>query len=193
MRFTSAFALTALAASLVALPSAVAAQDSARGPEQGRHGAHAGPGRGHGHGGGRMHGARFGGPAARLLAQRSELGLSNDQVERLEAIRTKYEARNRPLVEKLRAAHGERPRVRDSAGVRERRQRFEATPELKTTMEALKKNREEASKESMAVLTSAQRERVEQRMEERRERMKERKEQRQERRGQGEAERSGQS
>jgi hypothetical protein len=215
MRFNSAFALTALAASLVALPSAGAAQDSARGPEHGRHGAHAGPGRGHGHGGARMQGARSGGPAERLLAQRSELGLSNDQVKRLEAIRTKYEARNRPLVEKLRATHGDRARMRSSmrssmrdsvrgprdttlsreqreARMKERReQRLAANPELKSTMEALHKNRDEASKEAMAVLTSDQRERVEKRMEQRRERMKERMERQKERRGERATERSG--
>jgi Spy/CpxP family protein refolding chaperone len=83
-----------LAAALAAAPVTVAAQTTA--PPQEHHGAH-----------GQMHGRRGpGGPGGHspiqgILRQREQLGLSAQQVSRLEAIDRDLQARNQPLHQQL--------------------------------------------------------------------------------------------
>ncbi|HYR07054.1 MAG TPA: hypothetical protein VEQ60_04785 [Longimicrobium sp.] len=85
-----------LAAALAAAPVTVAAQTTA--PPQEHHGAH-----------GQMHGRRGpGGPGGHspiqgILRQREQLGLSAQQVSRLEAIDRDLRARNEPLHQQLMA------------------------------------------------------------------------------------------
>jgi Spy/CpxP family protein refolding chaperone len=130
-------------------------------------------------------GGRFGSPADMLLAQREELKLSADQVKRLEAIRTKYDAKDRPLLEKMRqwrnehrddrtesrADSGAAPERRrgDRAEMRRQREAYlDQHPELRDVVKQLRADRGAMRKESFAVLTSAQRDQVRQQMERRR-------------------------
>ncbi|HEX7120661.1 MAG TPA: Spy/CpxP family protein refolding chaperone [Longimicrobiales bacterium] len=114
-------------------------------------------------------------PISRLLAERESLGLTADQVARLEAIRSRLEAENRPHRERLREARAEfraerrerldalTPAQRDSLRERraarraEVRERMEA---LRPTLRQLRENRRAALAEARAVLTDEQRERL---------------------------------
>lgn len=150
MRMIRSMALIALA---MAAPVALSAQDAA--PRHGAHGEHhrAGPRAG------RMD------PFARLLEKRQELGLTAEQVSRIEAIRSRLQARNQPLVERMQAARRE-------AGVPERREarggeRPRPTEEQRTAMrqlrdrirplaEQVRTNTRAAMEEARAVLTEQQ-------------------------------------
>jgi Spy/CpxP family protein refolding chaperone len=88
-------------------------------------------------------------PAAGVLSHRAELGLSADQVARLEAIRAQLEERNRPLLQQLQAqrptpAEG-RARPGQAAG--------QLTPEQRAEM----RQRMEARRAEMQQLTPEQR------------------------------------
>lgn len=130
-------------------------------------------------------------PVARLLARKAELGLSADQVARLEAVQAKMQERNRPLVEKLRAARAEfrgdgeaRPRELTPGQREELRKRWESmTPEqreerrkqreerraemrkrmeeIRPVVEQLRENHRQAMTEARAVLTAEQQARLE--------------------------------
>lgn len=99
--------MAAVAVAMMVVPAAVWAQQ----PESG-------------------HGMRRHDPIARMIEKRAELGLTDDQVARLEQIRTQLEERNRPLREQLREARPERPAREgaDAARWREARERWRAMP-----------------------------------------------------------------
>lgn len=131
-----------------------------------------------------------------LLRHRTELKLSDDQIRRLEAIRSNYEAKNSPLLAQLRQAWAERPdsmrrgamsperrgAMRDSLramtpeqrnamrdSMRQRREEFRKQhPEVEKAMTQLRENRQAERKEALAVLTPEQKQSLEQRMKERR-------------------------
>jgi Spy/CpxP family protein refolding chaperone len=153
----------ALAAVLVGLPAAALAQAPAQGPAPARPDS----------------GRRMGGAADWLLAQRAQLNLTNDQVKKLEGIRSKYEKKNQPLREQIRKAWAGQRGVSDSAlrdSLRsmspdqrrqafrerraERRQFLSQHPEVTSAMKQLHANREAARKEAVAVLTPAQRDQL---------------------------------
>ncbi len=102
------------------------------------------------------------GPAGWLLAQRDDLKLSDDQVKRLESLRSTYEQQNQPLVDQLRKAWSDstaRPDLR-SMSREQRRQAHEQYmaqhPDLAQAMKQLRTNHESARKEALAVLTPEQ-------------------------------------
>jgi DNA repair exonuclease SbcCD ATPase subunit len=142
-----------LALSLVALPGALAAQtpDTARSQAEARR-------------------ERLD-PIGRLLAHREELGLTADQVKRLEEIQADLRERNRPLLERVEAARAEWAERRQElrAESREefraqRRQRVEEArkrmEELRPTLEQLRENQREALEEAEEVLTDEQKARL---------------------------------
>ncbi|WP_420129281.1 hypothetical protein [Longimicrobium sp.] len=184
-----------VAAILAAAPVTAVAQTAPPAAEQrehareGRRGEMRGPREGRG-GPGRS-------PVQRLLRQREQLGLTAQQVSRLEAIDRDLQARNAPLVQQLTAlrpdrgqgadgarARGERRARPDSAARAERRQRGERpqlTAEQRQQMEQrraqaqpimqqLRANGEQALTQARAVLTAEQQQKIQQRMDERRER-----------------------
>jgi Spy/CpxP family protein refolding chaperone len=84
-------------------------------------------------------------PVARVLAQRAELNLTADQVARLEAIRTRLEQQNRPLMEQIRAQAPERQR-----GDAARQMTPEQRAELRQRMEAQRAQRQQLTPEQRA-------------------------------------------
>lgn len=194
MNITSRYLIAAL---LAAAPVAASAQttpppagqqrEHARDGQHGERGMRRGPG-----GPGRS-------PIQGLLRQREALGLTADQVSRLEAIQRDLRSRNQPLHQQLQAlrpegargprADGARPRGErrarpDSAQRGERRQRGERpqlTPEQRQQMEQrraqaqpilqqLRQNTAAAMQQARGVLTAEQQQKVQQRMQERRDR-----------------------
>ena len=127
--------------------------------------------------------------AGRIIAMRSQLELTDEQVTRLTAIQKKYIAQNRTALDRLKASRGDsaaRPRMmrpdaarRDSLRnmtesqrierqqkmLAERKAWIEAHPEIEQSRKQLRENMEAQRKEVSAVLTDAQRARLEQRME----------------------------
>jgi hypothetical protein len=103
-------------------------------------------------------------PAAAVLAQREALGLSADQVRRLEAVQARVEAANAPRLERLRAVQGERQamdrdRIRQmSADERQqlRQQMRERMDQVRPVMEELRKTNHAAGDEVRAILTDEQ-------------------------------------
>jgi Spy/CpxP family protein refolding chaperone len=89
-------------------------------------------------------------PVRRLLARRSELGLTDEQARRLGDIRTRYLQRNQPLIEQLRRSRA----ARDSA----RR----ADPKTRESRRALRASMDSVRTEVMAVLTPEQKARLQQ-------------------------------
>lgn len=181
MKWSSYLAIAGVAASLAAAP-VVNAQDRAPEPRR-EHGDSAQrmrtPGR-------MMGAAMSAGPAERLLERRTELGLTADQVQRLERIRDARAESEKPHQETLRklreARRDERVDARREGAPRDsaqpRRERREAPPEARAAMEALRSSREAARKEAIAVLTPAQREKARELMEDRREQRREMRERR---------------
>lgn len=127
-------------------------------------------------------------PLTRILEHRAELGLSAEQVTRLEAIEQRLQERIAPLQEQMREARGEMPArgMRGARGARgERGQRRAPRPmspeqraaarermeetrermdEMRPAMEELRESRQEAMEEIREVLTEDQQERVRQLM-----------------------------
>lgn len=93
------------------------------------------------------HGPRHG-PVAALLEHRQELGLTAEQVTRLEAIHADVEARIRPLHEQLRQLHGGRAQGQAPSDADRERAR--------PLMEQLRAHHERAMEQVHAVLTDAQ-------------------------------------
>lgn len=111
--------------------------------------------------------ATGGAAAAMLLAQRAELGLSAEQVARLEQIAASLEAGNKAHVEAMRNHRAER---REGAEARERQARTEEErAAMRAAMDAVRTNVRTANDEARAVLTDEQRERLGALMKERRE------------------------
>ena len=127
-------------------------------------------------------GRRMANPAEWVLSQRAQLQLTPDQVRRLEQIRDKYNTRDQPLTDQLRAGAGEMTAQRDSTAQLssdQRRQAFEqrraqrqayleAHPDAAKAMEQLREDRRAAQKEIRGVLTQTQRDQVRERMADRR-------------------------
>ena len=127
--------------------------------------------------------------AGRIIAMRSRLELTDNQVARLTAIQKKYIERNRTAMDRLKATRGDssaRPRVarpnparRDSIRqmtesqrierqqkmLAERKAWIEAHPEIEQSRKQIRENFEAQRKEISDVLTADQRARLEQRME----------------------------
>lgn len=106
---------------------------------------------------------RGAGPAAAILHYRTELGLSSDQVARLEEIEARYAERVRPVRERLAA---EMPAFRRGNAVARR----DLTPEERAEM---RKRREEL-RERMNSMTPEEREAMREQMRQRREEFRER-------------------
>jgi hypothetical protein len=108
-------------------------------------------------------------PFAHLLEKRTELGLSADQVSRLEAIRSRVQSRNQPILEQLQAARrqaglperseargGERTRPTEEQRAARQRFRDQARP----LMEQLRDNTRTGMREAHEVLTDQQRQQL---------------------------------
>ena len=110
-----------------------------------------------------MQGAMRGGHAAMLLEQRTALELTDDQVAKLEAIRSSLEERNAPFVAEMQKLRGDDVRPRDMTQ--------EQREAMRATMDRMRENNQAARAESQAVLTQQQQEKAQVLM---RERMRER-------------------
>lgn len=109
------------------------------------------------------------GPIRVLLEHREPLGLSAEQVSRLQAIRARTDERNRPLVERFleirRKWQRERPtnwRALSSEQRTEARERFQRgiREETRELREQIQRNEREAMLEVREVLTEAQKAKV---------------------------------
>jgi Spy/CpxP family protein refolding chaperone len=163
MQWKSSLVLGALAAAL-ALPGLATAQTEPKAPAQQSKEHAMGPRRG------------MGDPAGMLLSHRTELKLTDDQVRKLETIRSTYQEKNRPLMEQIRPARGDSqsradrrqmtPEQRQQAWQQARAQA--QRPEAQKAMRELRANRQAATKEARAVLTADQQKWVDERMAQRR-------------------------
>lgn len=98
------------------------------------------------------------GPAVeRIIAQREQLGLSQQQITELRRIQTQLEEKNRPLLEQLRTAR-ENITPEQRAEMRQRMQ--QVTPEQRAQMQA----RRDSMRERMQHMTPEQREQMRERM-----------------------------
>ena len=171
MKWTSFLAIAGVAASLAAVPAAAHAQDAERAPAAERadsnrkmHGPHArtmAPGR------------VMMNPAERLLAQRTELALTADQVTRLESIRDRYAEKQKPQAEQMQRLHAERQKAQEGEARPERgarRERMKMSPEAQAIMDSIRADNLAVRTEAMSVLTDEQRTKVRELMQERRER-----------------------
>lgn len=122
-------------------------------------------------------GPRHRDPIARLLANKDRIGLTSDQVSRLEAIRSELRAKNEPLFEQVRTTLGFDGQKRPM-----RKWRNEMTPEqqaewkqkreaVRPIMEQIRANHREAREASLAVLTPEQVEKLKAERAERREKI----------------------
>ena len=105
-------------------------------------------------------------PIAGMLERRQQLNLSADQVNRLQAIQSRLESQNRPLVERMQALRGQpgdRPGARGGELTPEQRAQIERTREqFRPIAEQLRENRQTAMRDAVAVLTDAQRQQIRQ-------------------------------
>ncbi|MGH7726415.1 MAG: Spy/CpxP family protein refolding chaperone [Candidatus Eiseniibacteriota bacterium] len=158
-----AFALLALG--FAALPAGAQAGDRGHSGMKGAEGAAAGD----------RETRRPRGLITRLIEHRSDLGLSDDQVSRLEQLKTSHEAQNRPLGEQLQRAHDEfrrevggpdraamrnlppdeRKKVREER-MKQRKEYMAKHLELTPVVDQLKANRKAQREEVMSVLTPDQ-------------------------------------
>ncbi len=122
-------------------------------------------------------------PVARIIAQRAELELTEDQVQRLEAIRSRLEEQNRPLLEQVHAQMGEvrgqrrANRLAPANGMMaERRAELRERWEQMTEEEREQHRNEmrERLRERRESMTEEEREALRQQMQERRAEMRER-------------------
>jgi len=132
----------------VAAPDAapVAAQDARPAPPRGEaeHGAH----------------ARHAVPIGFLLRHRAEIGLSDQQISRLEGIADRLERQNRPLREQLRAAGipmgPERREVMRAMSDEQRKEVRERLEHHRPTLVQMRDNAHSALEEARGVLTRDQ-------------------------------------
>jgi len=131
-------------------------------------------GKGKGHSG--EHKDRF----TRLIEHRAELGLTDDQVLRLESVRDRYVEENQALRQQIHQAVGDRKRPDESMKNLSREERHEAMkkrheellaehPELVSVFDQLKSNREAIRNELDMILTAEQQDKLKQMRQERRE------------------------
>jgi hypothetical protein len=114
-----------------------------------------------------------GGFAGRLLAQRSQLNLTDRQVTQLTEIRNKYQERNQALMTQARGArtNADRQRMQDERKAArermqaERQEYLKAHPEVRKAMDQLRENRKSEQKDVESVLTAEQKATIKQRME----------------------------
>lgn len=117
--------------------------------------------------------ARDRGPVEMLLRQRSELGLSDEQVARLRVVEQRMEEKNAPLIAELvrirRELHGERQRKEERSDEqrREVRRRMAAARPL---MKQIRENNRAAMREVGGILTAPQKARLRELLRERRDR-----------------------
>lgn len=163
-----------VAAALLAAPVSAAAQTAQPQP-QGEHQQHQGR-RGER---GQMDGRRGpgGGPVQRILAQRQQLGLTANQVARLEAIQRDLQARNAPLHQQLEGlfpergergergegGRGERPQLTAEQRQQMQQRREQAEP----IMQRLRASHEQALAQVREVLSDQQEAQVRQWLERR--------------------------
>ena len=113
-----------------------------------------------------------GGFAARLLAQRAELRLTDRQVAQLTEIQKKYQERDQTLMTQARRGRTDADRQRMQAERKAARERMRAEreaymkahPEVRQSMEQLRQNRDAERKEIESVLTAEQKAQLQQRM-----------------------------
>jgi hypothetical protein len=113
-------------------------------------------------------------PAQRALALRAELGLSAEQVSRLEAIQQRLQAQNAPLIAQLRASGvpSERPAMTPEQREARRKQVQEhgraRTPEqrqqMRERMQAMTPEQRQQMHEGMQAMTPEQRQQMHERM-----------------------------
>lgn len=101
--------------------------------------------------------ANVGTPGAMILEYRAELGLTAEQVSRIEAIQERVKAANAPRIEQLRAQFGERRPVRD----RTRRdmmavERQELRDQMRSVMQEVRETNRAAGDQIHALLTTEQ-------------------------------------
>jgi parvulin-like peptidyl-prolyl isomerase len=126
---------------------------------------------GHRFGPGMRRGMR-GGFAARLLAQRAQLRLSDRQVAQLTESQKKYQDRNQALMTQARSTRTDADRQRMQAERKAAREQMQAErqaylkahPEVRQSMEQLRQNREAERKDNESVLTSEQKAQLKQQM-----------------------------
>lgn len=93
-------------------------------------------------------------PLSFLVAHSADLKLTPAQLERIRGRQSKLEAANKPLIEELREARGERPRAQPS---QEERDAMRARMEkLRPTMQQIRKNSQGAWKDAQSYLTKDQ-------------------------------------
>lgn len=117
-------------------------------------------------------------PFAVVLRHHAEMGLSAEQVRRLEVIGERLQAQNRPLGEQLRASgawQGRGGEARALSGERRRGVRPEGAraqrripEELRPVVEQMRSNRRTAMQEARAVLTAEQQSRLRELVQQRR-------------------------
>ena len=116
----------------------------------------------------------------RLIEHRAELGLTDDQVSRLETVRDRYVEENKALRQQIHQTVGDRKRDHESMKSLSREERQEAMkkrheellaehPELAGVFDQLKSNHEAIRDELDVILTPEQKDKLKQMHEERRE------------------------
>jgi len=107
----------------------------------------------------------------RVLARKAELGLTPQQDEQLRKLHRDLEEKNRPLLDQVEKAIGERPSPEQLRAMSEgERDSYQATrtadakshPELKPVYKQMRENRQVAWKEAKSILNGEQRGKVEQ-------------------------------
>ncbi|MDB4952329.1 MAG: hypothetical protein JWM27_4978 [Gemmatimonadetes bacterium] len=102
------------------------------------------------------HGAHHGDPVARLIARRDSLGLSADQVSRLQAVQQRYQSQSQPLAARLRALRPDSARRGTVTAEQRQALRTQAQPIAKQ----LREQRQAERRETQSILTDAQKQKV---------------------------------
>ena len=95
-------------------------------------------------------------PLARIVAMRAELGLSDDQVAKLKAIQSDLRAKNKPLLDQIRAALGTDEGIAKALRALTPEQRRAKREALAPVLRTLRANTRAAMKEARGVLTAEQ-------------------------------------
>lgn len=143
-----------------------------------------GPGKGHGKGAGDR--GEHKDPITRMIEHRSEIGLSDDQVARLESVRDRYVEQNKALREQIHQTIGDRERrsreemermhdmsreERQAAMQKRHEELLAQYPDLAPVFDQLKSNHEAMRSELDSILTPEQQDKLKQLRQERREQM----------------------